>query len=134
MQLLFVVSYSCVIHKVVMRWASKLIILLLQNVTLPTHVFLLEAYLQNMSPLVFLSILTSIFHLSGGQGFGLHADSPKRMPPVHPSSLSCAEDGPKQHLAMILNSISHRWNPSPTDTRCKLLRPKTASDRSYISH
>lgn len=28
---------------------------------------------------------------------------------------------------MISNSISHRWNPSPEDTTCKLSSPRTAS-------
>lgn len=66
-------------------------------------------------------ILTSIFHLGGGQGFGLHDDSSKKMPPFPPTSASRAQEEPqRQQPVIISNSTILRSNPSTTDTRCQV--------------
>lgn len=101
---------------------SKLTILLLHakcfthSTCLSTHNSLVTKYV--CLPVVYFSNLTSIFHLIGVGG--LHDHSSKRMPSVPPGSASRAQEEPKQQLSMILNNISHRWNPSSTDTRCQV--------------
>ncbi|XP_037481872.1 protein PAIR1-like [Triticum dicoccoides] len=55
------------------------------------------------------------------QGFGLHDDSSKRMPPFPPTSVSRAQEEPQQQQPVIIsNSTIPHWNPSPTDTRCRV--------------
>ncbi|XP_044454689.1 protein PAIR1 isoform X2 [Triticum aestivum] len=55
------------------------------------------------------------------QGFGLHDDSSERMPPFPPSSASHAQEEPQQQQPVIIpRSTTLRWNPSPTDTRCRV--------------
>ncbi|XP_044321494.1 protein PAIR1 isoform X4 [Triticum aestivum] len=55
------------------------------------------------------------------QGFGLHDDSSERMPPFPPSSACGAQEEPQQQQPVIIpSSTTLRWNPSPTDTRCRV--------------
>ncbi|KAF7005800.1 hypothetical protein CFC21_020900, partial [Triticum aestivum] len=55
------------------------------------------------------------------QGFGLHDDSSERMPPFPPTSASRAQEEPQQQQPVIIpRSTTLRWNPSPTDTRCRV--------------
>lgn len=55
------------------------------------------------------------------QGFGLHDDLSKKMPPFPPTSASRAQEEPQQQQPVIIsNSTILRSNPSPTDTRCRV--------------
>ena len=88
-----------------------------------THDLLITEYVLALD---LFPTLTYIFLLISGQGFGLHDDLSRRMPPLTPSLASRAQEPPMQQPTIMLNNTNHHWSPSPTDTRCKFWSPSSA--------